>query len=71
MRRAVNLETGEEEIEVLDAGELAVARYSRGPARNRSYQSGNRTITTDARGRVSTQRRKRRKKLHPYLRNGR
>ena len=31
VRRSVNLETGEEEIEVLDAGELAVARYSRGP----------------------------------------
>ena len=71
VRRAVNLETGEEEIEVLDAGELAIKRFSKRPARNRSYQSGNTTITTDARGRVSTQRRKRRKKLHPYLRHGR
>ena len=71
VRRAVNLETGEEEIEVLDAGELAIERFSKRPARNRSYQSGNTTITTDARGLVSTQRRKRRKKLHLYLRNGR
>ena len=69
--RAVNLETGQEEIEVLDAGELAVERYSRSPARNRTVQSGNRTITTDSRGRVSTKRRKRRTKLHPYLRHGR
>ena len=28
MRRSVNLETGQEEIEVLDAGDLAVERFS-------------------------------------------
>ena len=67
--RSVNLVTGKEEIEVLDAGELAVERSSKRPARNRIVQSGNVTITTDARGRVSTQRR-RRTKLHPYLRHG-
>ena len=33
VRRSVNLETGEEEIEVLDVGELAVERFSRSPAR--------------------------------------
>ena len=67
--RSVNLVTGKEEIEVLDAGELAVERSSKRPARNRIVQSGNVTITTDARGRVSTQRR-RHTKLHPYLRHG-
>ena len=38
VRRSVNLEIGREEIEVLDAGELAVERFSKRPARNRSYQ---------------------------------
>ena len=71
VRRSVNLETGEEEIEVIDPGELAIERFSKRPARNRSYQSGNTTISTDARGRVSTKRRKRRTKLHPFLRHGR
>ena len=71
VRRSVNLETGKEEIEVLDAGVLAVERFSKRPARNRTVQSGNVTITTDARGRVSTQRRRRRTKLHPFLRHGR
>ena len=37
-----NLETGKEEIEVLDARDLAVERFSKRPARNRSYQSGTR-----------------------------
>ena len=35
VRRAINLKTGEEEIEVLDAGELAVKSFSRSPAPNR------------------------------------
>ena len=52
VRRSVNLETGEEEIEVLDAGELAAERFSRSPARNRTVPAGNVTITKDARGRV-------------------
>ena len=69
--RSVNLETGREEIEVLDAGDLAVERFSQRPARNRTVQSDNVTITTDVRGRVSTQRRRRRTKLHPFLRRGR
>ena len=71
VRRSVNLETGQEELEVLGAGELTVERFSKRPARNRIVQSGNVTITTDARGRVSTQRRRRRTKLHPFLRRGR
>ena len=50
VRRSVNLETGQEEIEVLDAGELAVERFSKRPARNRIVQSDNVTISTDARG---------------------
>ena len=70
VRRSVNLETGREEIEVLDAGELAVEHFSQRPARNRTVQSGNVTITTDARGRVSTQRRRQLTKLHPFLRRG-
>ena len=65
--RSVNLETGREEIEVLDAGELAVERFSRSPARNRIVQSDNVTITTDVRGRVSTQRRRRRTRLLSVL----
>ena len=71
VRRSVNLETGQEEIEVLATGELAVERFSRRPARNRTVQSGNVTISTDARGRVSTQHRRRRTKLYPFLRHGR
>ena len=71
MRRSVNLEIGQEEIEVLATGDLAVERFSQRPARNRTVQSGNVTISTDARGRVSTQHRKRRTKLHPFLRHGR
>ncbi len=71
VRRSVNLETGKEEIEVLDAGDLAVERFLKRPARNRTVQSGNVTITTDARDQVSTQRRKRRTKLHPFLRHWR
>ena len=71
VRRSVNLETGQEEIEVLATGELAVERFSRRPARNRTVQSGNVTIPTDARGRVITQYRRRRTKLHPFLRHGR
>ena len=68
VRRSVNLETGQEEIEVLATGELAVERFSRRPARNRTVQSGNVTISTDARGRVSTQHRRRRTKLYSFLR---
>ena len=71
VRRSVNPETGRKEIEVLDAGDLAVERFSQRPARNRTVQSGNVTITTDVRGGVSTQRRRRRTKLHPFLRRGR
>ena len=41
VRRSVNLETGKEEIEVLDAGDLAVERFLKRPARNRTVQSGN------------------------------
>ena len=52
------------------AGEVAVERFSKRPARNRTVQSGNVTITTDARGRVSTKHRRRRTKLHPFLRRG-
>ena len=70
VRHSVNLETGQEEIEVLATGELAVERFSRRSARNRTVQSGNVTISTDARGRVSTKHRKRRTKLHPFLRRG-
>ena len=68
---AVHLETGKEEIEVVATGELAVERFSQRPARNRTVQSGNVTISTDARGRVSTQRRRRRTKLHSFLWRGR
>ena len=50
VRRSVNLKTGEELIEVVDAVELAVERFSKRPARNRTVQSGNVTITTDAAG---------------------
>ena len=42
VRRSVNLETGREEIEVLAARDLAVERFSKRPARNRSCQSGTR-----------------------------
>ena len=70
VRRSVNLETGKEEIEVVAAGEVAVERFCRRPARNRTVQSGNVTITTDARDQVSTKHRKRRTKLHPFLRRG-
>ena len=52
VRPAGNMETGEEEIEVLDAGELAVERFSKRPTRNRTVQSGNVTVTTAGRGRV-------------------
>ena len=41
VRRSVNLETGQEEIEVVAAGEVAVERFSKRPARNRTVQSGN------------------------------
>ena len=68
VRRSVNLETGKEEIEVVAAGEVAVERFSKRPARNRTVQSGNVTITTDARDQVSTKHRRRRTKLHPFLR---
>ena len=71
VRCSIDLETSDELIEVVDAGELAVERFSERPARNRTVQSGNVTITTDARGRVSTQRQRRRTKLHPFLRHGR
>ena len=70
VRRAINLKTGEEEIEVLDAGELAVKSFSRSPVPNRTVVSGNRPITTDSRGRVSAKKRHRRTKRHPYWRNG-
>ena len=39
VRRSVNLETGQEELEVLGAGELTVERFSKRPARNRIVQS--------------------------------
>ena len=71
VRCSIDLETGEELIEVVDAVELGVERFSKRPARNRTVQSGNVTITTDAQGRVSTKHRKRRTKLHPFLRRGR
>ena len=51
------------------AGGRAIFKAT-GPKPHR-LQSGNVTISTDARGRVSTQHRRRRTKLHPFLRHGR
>ena len=50
VRRSVNLETGKEEIEVLDAGDLAVERFSQRPARNRTVSSPATSLSRRTRG---------------------
>ena len=50
VRRSVNLETGQEEIEVLDAGDLAVERFSQRPARNRTVSSPATSLSRRTRG---------------------
>ena len=48
---------------------MVTERDSR-PHRNRKIASGNRTVTTDQRGRVHEQRKATRRKLHPFLSRG-
>ena len=68
--RELDLETGEETISVREASPLVVTERDSRPHRNRQIASGNRTVTTDQRGRVHEQRKTTRRKLHPFLSRG-
>ena len=67
VERAIDLETGHEEIVTVAAGDLKIARTSARPHRNRKFQSGNRLISTDQTGRVSEKRNQRRRRRHPFF----
>ena len=68
--RELDLETGEETIVVHEGSDLVVTERGPRPYRNRRIPSGNRTITTDDRGAIHEQRKRTRRKLHPFLTRG-
>ena len=68
--RELDLETGEEVIVAREQGPLVVTERDARPHRNRKIASGNRLVSTDDRGRIHEQRKRTRRKLHPYLSRG-